>query len=1173
MTTPTAQALFRSIDAEDPSSPQSAAADPRLSAWVGASAGTGKTKVLIDRVLRLMLPRPGVDASSATPPEKVLCLTFTKTAAAEMSNRIYKELAKWAVSDDAALGAELARLNGETPTPDMMREARRLFARVLDTPGGLKIMTIHSFCQSVLKRFPVEAGLPPHFDLMDEQSAVEYLTRCLHDIIAQARLRPDAPVARAFSLLAQHLDSAAMSDLMAKIMAKRSTLAAVFASHGDAEGSAEATVVEVYRVLGADPDDSEGRVTADAGALHAQDEKNLRQALQVLLEGTVTDQKRGMAMRDFIAEPARRAELLGTYRTAFFTQGGTVAKTLATKGSVEKYPDIINVMTREAERLQALHDRLVAIRLSAINAALLTVASDMTGKYARYKRMTDRLDFDDLIIRTCDLLSDEAMVSWVLYKLDEGIDHILVDEAQDTSPQQWRVVRALASEFFSGHGTRGDTVRTLFVVGDEKQSIFSFQGADPSEFDRMQKHFGEKILFLQQQWVIPLKHSFRSTRTVLEAVDSVFSDLAVRQGVVADAATEVRHIPVRRGHAGLVEVWPLFSARKKEERLAWKMPVDVETGDSAGVRLSQKIATTIRGWLDNGDMLASRGRPVRAGDILILVQSRSALVEQIMRALKEQSVPVAGIDRMTLTEEIAVMDLLALASFALQPRDDLTLATLLKSPLIGMGEDELFQLCHGRDGALWTVVQAARPDIAAYLWPCLDKVGKVTPYEFFADILNMPCVADEASGRRAFYARLGRDIHDALDEFLNSCLHYEQTHTPAIQKFVDWFVRGEAEIKREQESHRLDQVRIMTVHASKGLQAPIVFLPDTVKKLHDHNKGRARLLWPSDNGGNDLTVPLWSPRSDYDTDYYAERQQQAVARQEEEYRRLLYVALTRAEDRLYVAGYYNTRKPKEDSWYSIMERSMAGAERVPFMRGEDGEDLPALRVSHPQETPPKLDPQKAQATDVRLPLPAWALSPPPVEPALPKPLAPSKPGADEPAVKGPMAESDSWKYHRGIIVHHILEILPQVSAERRAETLLAYLARPALGMPEDERAAFADEIMRVLTHPEFAPIFGAGSRAEVPVVGVASGTTKVISGQIDRLLVTPDSVLVIDYKTNRPPPANPEDVAAVYLKQMSAYRAVLRNIYPDKPVKCALLWTDATRLMPLPDNLLDRHAP
>ncbi len=1152
-----AEALKR----EDAGIRQAEASDPARSVWVGASAGTGKTKVLIDRVLRLMLPRNS--GEPATPPGKILCLTFTKTAAAEMSNRIYESLSKWSVMSDADLHAALENLIGVAPTDVVAQEARRLFARVLDTPGGLKIMTLHSFCQSVLKRFPIEAGLPPHFELMDEQDAVEYLTRCLRSISDETRDSPSAPLARAFNELALHLDEAAMSALMKEIMSKRSLLTEIFKHQGDAEGRAEKTISALYRHLHLDEKATEDDVIARACQTPHGEE--LKKALRVLLNGSKADQGKADYMQPWLEQPEHRAELFNTYCRAFFTQAGEIAKKMATNATVEAYPDILNVMQREAERLDGFLKKLRAVRLAKINSALLTVASAMVGRYTQYKRFRDRLDFDDLIIKACELLSAENMVPWVLYKLDEGIDHILVDEAQDTSRNQWRVVQALSDEFFAGRGAHEDVLRTLFVVGDEKQSIFSFQGADPDEFARMQAFFGERVLEIQTGWEVFLEYSFRSTRAVLEVVDGVFKDTAARKGV---AERDVLHLPWRKGQAGVVELWPLIKAEKKEDGQAWRMPVDIDAGDNAAARLAEKIATTIKGWIDAKETLPARSRPIRAGDILILVQSRNAIVQWLMRALKSHDVPVAGVDRMMLTQEIAVMDLLALAHFALLPSDDLTLAGLMKSPLVGLAEEELFDLSYARSGSLWDSVRKKKPELAAWLQGWVGKAGTATPYAFFAEVLGTPCFADKISGRRAFYGRLGYDIQDALDEFLNSCLHYEQSHTPSLQKFTDWFARGETEIKREQDPGKADQVRIMTVHASKGLQAPIVFLPDTVRRPEDSPKGRINMIWPED----EKDVLLWAPRREFHDPVFSERRAGALAKQDEEYRRLLYVALTRAEDRLYVCGFLGKRmkEARPDCWYSLVEAAFPES----ATDASAGDDAEIRRIEYGQEVAPMImhaaKNAEADGDAARAPLPDWVGRALPEEPQPVQPLAPSRPDDDEPAVKGPLTADDGGRFGRGIIVHRILEILPQLPAEKWEKTIRQYLARPALEMPVAVRESLAAEILAVLRHQEFARIFGAGSRAEVPVVGLKG--SKILSGQMDRMCVTNDEVLIIDYKTNRPPPQKAEDVPVIYLKQMAAYRSVIQNIYPRHAIKCALLWTDGPLLMPLAANLLDRYA-
>ncbi len=1143
---------------------QSRAAAPQHSVWVGASAGTGKTKVLIDRVLRLMLPR--VDASGivapATLPARILCLTFTKTAAAEMSNRIYAVLARWSVMDDAQLAAALEDLTGLAPVPDMMAAARRLFAQVLDAPGGLKIMTIHSFCQSVLKRFPIEAGLAPHFALLDELTAQDMLTACLHNLIAHARMGDNDMLAQAFRQLSLRLSAEDMTDTLHKMMGSRARLSALLARHGDSGHSAARTVDAVYARLGIARADTPESILREIINVHPQDEDSLRQLLRAVIDaGTDAEKERASGMQAFLeCTGEARLGVMDAHAAFFLTTEGEMRKKAPTKKVCEALPAAAEIFAREAARLTGIHERVTAARLAQGTGALLTIAADMLGRYEDAKKARDALDFDDLILRTSALLSGAGNAQWVLYKLDEGVDHILVDEAQDTSPAQWDVVAALAEEFFVGQGSRDDMVRTLFVVGDEKQSIFSFQGADPAAFHRMKAHFAKHAEAVQDEFAIDLEYSFRSTASVLSLVDGIFNRSEAKSGVVFDTARAVTHLPFRVGDAGHVELWPLVEQAEAPPRNGWEAPVAAGNVDNALARLAQQIAQTIAGWIENREMLPAKGRPIRAGDVLILVQSRGEIVERLMRALKSLDVPVAGADRMKLRQEIAIMDMLAAARFALQPRDDLTLAALLKSPLAGVDEDTLFTLCHARGHkTLWSHLHDVRPDLVAWLQPLVATAGRATPYEFFAALLAMPCPGDTISGRRAFYGRLGRDVADALDEFLNACLSYEQSHIPAVEMFVDWFARNESDIKREQDAAGIDQVRIMTVHASKGLQAPIVFLPDTAKVMHAHNKARIRLLWPPESTGD---VALWAASSADETPLYRERYQAVAARQDDEYRRLLYVALTRAEDRLYICGYKNKKEPPEKCWYNLI--APAFADVVPDAQG-------VRAISQPQQKPVKPVADNVRAHEhAPVALPQWVREAAAEEGVLAKPLAPSRPGEDEPAVKSPLAGENTQRFARGIILHRLLELLPALPRHKWPQAMAAYLARPAFALDDDTQAAYAREIMGVLDHPDFADIFGAGARAEVPLVGLAGAgdDAVVLAGQVDRLLVRGDEVLVVDYKTNRPPPSDVRDVPAVYLKQMAAYAVLLRRIYPGKQVKCALLWTDALRLMPLPADVL-----
>ena len=1141
----------------DPNVAQRRASDPYASVWVGASAGSGKTKVLTDRVLRLML--------AGTAPARILCLTFTKAAAAEMAIRINRTLGLWATMPEDSLTDRLHDLCGAMPSADTRTAARRLFARVVDCPGSMKIQTIHAFCQSLLRRFPLEAGLPPHFEVMDDRTAAALLTEARDGALHAGRRAPDGPLGRAVARLTAELNADDFAALLAELAGERGRIARILEQHGGLDG----TLAELHRTLGLEPGTTEAGVLHQACADHAFDAPTLREACKALSMGSAADQERGVGLQQWIDAAERRVDAFHAYVRLFLTAEGTPRKTLMTKKPAGLFPHALRAMEEEAARLALVLQTLRTAGVAASTTALLTLADAVLGQYERAKRARALLDYDDLIHHAQELLN--GRVPWVLFKLDGGLDHILIDEAQDTNPEQWRVVSAIAEEFFAGLSARDDRgiVRTVFAVGDEKQSIFSFQRADPAEFARMRRHFHERAEAAEKTWqAVDLDISFRSTAAVLETVDAVFALDQARDGVASDVAPVIRHRAFRRGQAGLVELWPPVKPADLEEPPAWAPPVTREPGESASARLAAVIAATIRDWIDRGEDLPARGRPIQPGDVMILVRRRTSFVAELVRALKERAVPVAGVDRMVLTGQLAVQDLMALAGFLLLPEDDLTLATVLKGPLIGLTEDELFALAHGRHGSLWHALVARAELDAAYrpargwLGSLLARTDFTPPYELIAGVLSSPCPADTVSGRRAILRRLGPDALDPLDEFLATALTFERTEPPSLQNFLAWLEASEAEIKRELEQGS-GRVRIMTVHGSKGLQAPIVFLPDT---LGTPTQGPS-ILWP-DAG---VTVPLYAARRTQEDQLCQEARARANRRRDQEYRRLLYVALTRAEDRLYVCGWQGRKDPPAGCWYKLVGEAMAGIAAPesfdfttlgPMGWAGEGWRLRHMQTARPQDS----GPVAVERAGGHAP-PDWWRSPAPPEAEPSRPLTPSRPDGAEPAVRSPLGEEDGARFKRGILIHRLLQTLPELPAAARAAACRRFLAQAAHGLTPERQAEIADETMAVVEDPRFAHLFGPASRAEVPVVGVVAG--RALSGQIDRLTVDGDAVWIVDYKTNRPPPTEVAGVPSIYLRQMAAYREALAAVYPGRAVRCVLLWTDGPFAMELPEALLD----
>jgi ATP-dependent helicase/nuclease subunit A len=1143
---------------------QAVAADPSLSAWVSANAGTGKTHVLTNRVLRLLL--------AGTAPERILALTYTKAAAAEMSKRVFDRLAEWTKAPAAELDGKLATLLGREARPAERQAARQLLARAIETPGGLKVETIHAFCERLLKRFPLEAGVAPSFTILDEAERQRLILEAVDDMLSAATQDKLGPLWSAL---------------------QRTIAYAV-------DGSFERLLAEALR-LGGDATPAEGRLAESAAALRARlavggdasrdglaaalagvlADASLRRLVAELRCGSRTDQERAQDLAAALSAPSIGARVAALER-AFLTQTKGARARLTSRDFRDASPTLAAELATAQARFLALHQEQTALTVVEATMALARLSADTLRRYGAAKARLAVLDFDDLIGKAAGLLSASAAVEWVLYKLDGGLDHILVDEAQDTSPVQWQVISSLAAEFFAGDGAR-EQARTLFAVGDEKQSIYGFQGAAPTMFAAVGKGFAAAAEDAGRAWrQIPLTLSFRSVEPLLQAVDRIFATPERTPGV-AKAGKPIEHLAHRLGQAGRIEIWPLEKAAAADAAPPWS-PLAEASVSHPVTRLAARIADTIKSWLDGGERLGSQDRPVRAGDILILVRKRMPFAPAMVSALKARGIGVAGADRLVLTEQIAVQDLLALGAFILRPEDDLALAALLKSPLFGLGDAHLLQLAPGRAGSLWqALVDAGKGEalwrgVADQLLDWQREAGAVAPFEFFSAVL------DRDGGRARMLARLGSEAADALDEFLSQALAYEAAAPPSLQGFLSAMVQSRPEVKRDMEQGR-DEVRVMTVHGAKGLEAPIVFLPDTCST----RSGR----WP----GSLLAVAGPEPAAALPSFLWPVRGTGAVvaveaARQAErqadkhELDRLLYVALTRARDRLYVAGFEGTREAPPDCWYHLIRRGLDG--KLEACVAADGGRV--WRLDSQQTVPPQTPAQPPSPTRAKPALPAWSQRPAPAPAAGAVPLRPSqlaplthparpRLGMAEPTVAGPpplppKAWLEGKRFLRGTLTHGLLEHLPEIAPPQRRAAAKAFLASRAPGLARPLAAGILAETFAVLDDPELAPLFGPHSRAEVPIVASLTrgdGAALRLTGTIDRLLQTAEQVLIVDYKTNRPPPRQASEVAEAYLLQLGAYRLAVAAIFPGMPVRAFLLWTDGARIMEIPAALLAEH--
>src|SRR5216683_4904886 len=602
--------MIRAVDAH---AAQRRAAAAGVSAWVSASAGTGKTKVLTDRLLGLML--------EGSDPARVLCLTFTRAAAAEMANRLNERLAEWATLPHDAFVEELEELTGQHPDEAMMAQARQLFARVLDTPGGVKIATIHAFCQTLLRRFPLEAEVSPEFGVLDERGAAEALLEAAESVIVAAREeRSSADLAEALATVAGYVAEEHFGMLMAALVGERGKLRRAVADGYAAFREKLGAVLSLQ--AGTTLDDLVGAFCAEG----VGDELGLRAATAALAAGSPTDRERGDVVAAWCAAPGQRHQMFEAYAEAYLTDEGEIRKVLITRSAAAAAScDACAILRAEAERVKKFREVRASAVLVEATCALARLGDALITAYDERKRVQGVLDYEDLVTKALDLLRRPGVAPWVLFKLDGGLDHILIDEAQDTNPEQWSIVAALSEEFFAGEGA-GERVRTVFAVGDAKQSIYSFQRADPRAFVEMRQHFQARVTAAKQDWrMVPLEISFRAAEPLLQAVDAVFRDAAASDGVALDGLP-IRHVAARDGQAGLVELWPPVLPEADAPPDPAALSGTRRRIAEPRTRLARAIAATIAGWLAGGERLEARDRAIRPGDIMVLVRRRNAFV-------------------------------------------------------------------------------------------------------------------------------------------------------------------------------------------------------------------------------------------------------------------------------------------------------------------------------------------------------------------------------------------------------------------------------------------------------------------------------------------------------------------------------------------------------------------
>lgn len=1124
---------------------------PEDNIWLSASAGTGKTQVLTARVFRLLL-REQVD------PENILCLTFTKAGASEMAERINRQLAAWVRIDDIALRNDLAAIGAPTG-PESRERARTLFARVLDARGGgLRIMTIHSFCQSLLASFPEEAGISSAFKLIEQRDQKIMARQALSDLLLAEEAAGRTHVIAAIQALAVRGGEEAAETYLNSCAAK-----------ADAMESLDFAILPFVRRLVGLPSAGDGLSWL---AEQCADDAIDRRSLELLRDAMATfggkvEKERQLKIRLWLAlNPEERAAALADVHLAWATKT-TGAPPKPTIGLLKALPDYDLIAGNLFEWSNRLLETQTLFEYADLFAGALAAGRAYYLKYRDAKRLHGVVDFDDMIRTSAQLLQQGDMADWIRYKLDQRTDHILVDEAQDTNMAQWDIVHALADEFFAGIGAHAERHRTLFTVGDFKQAIFGFQGTSPHNYTKARERFFELADASEKPFAdLSLDRSFRSSPPVLKIVDMTLQQISHQNlGLQKPIPAHVSNYPDGGGSVTLLKPVASESTADSEDEESW-------LSDQKRI-FARRLALTIKQWLspENPLWLERKQRALEPKDILILVSKRDELASLIVARLFAENIPVAGIDRIRLNQPLVVQDMLAAVRFVLQPNDDLNLASLLVSPLIGWTQEELlaraYRGAEDKAKSLWHFLRL-QADLSELIAPLRDLLAMAdfnSPYQFLETIAS-----GDLQGRRKLVARLSHAALDPLEELLTTALAFEQDHIPTLQGFIDWFDRGDVEIKREQVEGG-NEVRLMTVHGAKGLQAPLVILANATFDPKE-KKGNGFDIDLGGDSGLALKYPVVPLRKAERVGILAEHAAKADEIAMEEHWRLLYVAMTRAEEHLVVTG---TLGPKtkgevpEQSWQAAVERGLQAV----HCDWQEEEYWGAARIYRGSETnlvARKTDGEKrATATDITA-LPDWLYQPAPVEARPPRPLTPSDSGRDDVADRPPSREMQQAA-QRGIVLHSLFQRLPNIDPAERQSVADSWLERQKGVKDPAERAKLIATVTTVLDNPDWSSLFGTGSLAEAPIAAVVGEF--VISGTVDRLLIGDDYIQVVDFKTGSRVPDKAEDIAIPYLKQMARYVAALQKIFPQRKIKAALLYSYAPKLIEIPDALIEQYKP
>jgi ATP-dependent helicase/nuclease subunit A len=1057
---------------------QSQASDPAYSVFVSASAGTGKTKILCDRFIRLLL--------SGCLPENILCLTFTNAAATEMRERIKLQLKMWAQQTELSrIKQDLLDLTGEEADADTIKNVSGLYSKFKASMDNIKINTIHAFCLAILKQFSFLDREFTVTDIIDEAKKAELLEATCYEVFDH----PNDATSDAIDVLTEFYDFKKIIELIEELVISNKIKFENYITKFTDVAELKASIYELHQA------DINNKATRLTEAFLLQSKPRIESVcikLQQINES--------LGVRLLYALSTKDIDL---FRDALLNEEGVLKSRILKKEIKEKFPEIFSVLENEATKLIEFLATYRKQICAEYNFALSVLAKYVYQQYENHKATIGLIEYDDLLKDSIKLLKNSQYSNWVMYNLDYKIDHILVDESQDLSPLQWELIQIIADEFFVGDGIKEYT-RTIFIVGDYKQSIYSFQGAEPLIFNKIKHYFAKRVTESGNKWrEIEMNTSFRTTAYVLQLVDNIFNQQVFNQAVIPSAG-KIEHKPWREGN-GFAENWELSEKDNSGVKVkGWQLPKLEPKMNEPKYKVADLIASNIAQWVNSGRILCGRDRAVVPSDIMILVRKRSEFTKLLSAQLKKHSIPIIDQDYYTLSDEIIFQDLVALGNFLLFPYDDLNLACLLKSPIIGLTEDELFMLAHNRTGRLLDELKKL-PEVHKYLTELPPRLNHQTLYQFYHGVLEI----DKKSSH--FIERFGAKALEVIDNFYSLVNKYQQSNLSSLYGFVRWLQRPEVKVQ----SHTFSgdsAVRILTVHGAKGLQAPIVILADAASSEQTPHE---QIFWyDKRNSSQNINADYWmffSTYKDYEDDFTKEVKELNMQKIYDESLRLLYVALTRAEDELYVAGWKNNKAAK--SWYNIVKDNLPDLERP---ADKVVADYKRRKQIEERELPEFLKSDYQSGTNHRL----------------------------QAVTQGDKEQTKEML--EGQIIHELLQRLPRLSIKQQQSYLLMIKQKYQKNFSLEEIDGLVQEVKKNIE--EFAFIFTKEALPEVPIMGKING--KNISARVDCLIVGADEVKIIDFKSDKNIAQNKDK----YYLQLNTYKELVGKIYPDKVISCYLLW-------------------